>query len=166
MSQASETDLLPCEVMRILSLRDSAAVVLSAEEKRFLIFVGPYEAEAIRREIREVRVERPLTHDVITYLMTGFDIEVKKVVISAIVGNIFCATLALMQSRDGESDAKNEVRLDIRASDAMILALKTKNQIWLSRSVYDSVEDLTDVLDDIDRQFRDAPGGADDPGFA
>jgi len=151
--------------MRILSLRDSAAVVLSAEDKRFLIFVGPYEAEAIRREIREIRVERPLTHDVITYLMTGFDIEVAKVVISAIVGNIFCATLVCRQSRDDETEATNEVRLDIRASDAMILALKTKNQIWLARRVYDAVEDLTEILDDIDRQFRDAPGGPDDPTF-
>ena len=156
MADPSGTDLLPGEVIRILSFRDSAAVVLKADGKRFLIFVGPYEAEAIKREMRGVRVERPLTHDLVRYILTGFDIQVDKVVVSSIVNNIFCATLVLSRGGDESGGTPEVLRLDIRASDAIILALKTGNQIWITRRVLDAVEDVTEALAEIDRQFRGA----------
>ena len=164
MSEGAANDLLPGDVVRILSFRDSAAVVLEASDKKFLIFVGPYEAEAIKREMRGTKVERPLTHDVVAYVMTGFDINVAKVVVSSIVSNIFCATLVLNRARDDNPDAKDEVRLDIRASDAIILALKTDNQIWISRQVIDAVEDVSDALEQIDQQFQTSDDD-DIPGF-
>lgn len=157
----SELDLLPAAVERVLPLRDSAAVVLQAGEKKFMIFVGSHEAMALQRELMGHRTERPLTHDVISYLMTGFDIQVAKVVISSIVNNVFCATLVLDRDRDDGSGAKDEVRLDIRASDAMVIARKTGVDIWVTRRVLDAVEDATGPLEQIYKQF--GTGLEDDP---
>jgi len=154
MGAQEDNHLVKGEVVRILSFRDSAGVVLEADSKRFLIFVGPYEADAIKREMRGLRTERPLTHDVIAYILQGFNIQVKKLVVSSIVNNIFCATLVLDRTRDDQSEMVEEVRLDIRASDAIILALKTGNTIWVTRQVLDTVEDVSDALEEIDRQFR------------
>ncbi|MAG57247.1 MAG: hypothetical protein CMJ83_13220 [Planctomycetes bacterium] len=142
-------ELIPATVERVLPFRDSAAVVLSSEAKRFMIFVGRYEAEAIIRELEGRTTERPLTHDVVSYVLTGFDIKVQRVIVSSIVNNVFCATLTLVQEgREGQ-----EVRLDIRASDSLVIALKTGSDIWVTRRVLDAVEDVTETLAQIDEQF-------------
>lgn len=148
-------ELLPATVERVLPFRDSAAVVLRAEGKPFMIFVGRYEAQAIIRELEGERTERPLTHDVITYVLTGFDIKVERIVVSSIVNSVFCSTLIL--ARDGADS--EEVRLDIRASDSLVLALKTGVPIWVARRVHEQVEDVSEALERIDAQFA---GGDDD----
>ena len=155
-------DLVSARIVRILPSEDSAAVVLEAEDKKFVIVVGIFEAAALMRELRQDRPERPLTHDVIQYLMTGFDIRVSRIVISAIVNGVFCGTLVLERDRDGGGGMKDEVRLDIRASDSLVLALKTKSPIWVARRVLDDVEDMSSYLDQIDQELSedaDTPGG-------
>jgi len=150
MSPDPGLDLLTAEVDRVLPFRDSAAVVLRVESKPFMIFVGRYEAQALMRVRDGQRTERPLTHDVIAYILTGFDIEVNRVVISSIVNGVFCSTLVL--KRDGPEP--EEVRLDIRASDSLVIALKTGVPILVARRVVDDVEDVTGVLERIDAQFE------------
>lgn len=144
-------ELIPVDVERVLQFRDSAAVVLRGPEKHFMIFVGVHESMAIQREMQGRRPERPLTHDVISYVFQGFDITVRKVVISSIVNNVFCATLVLEQEVEGA--ASNEVRLDIRASDSLVIALKSESKIWVTRRVMDAVEDVTQTLAEIDEQY-------------
>ena len=152
MPNESPNDLLPVRLVRVLFFRDSAGVVLECGEKRFMIFVGLSEANAIRRELEGKRSERPLTHDVITYVMTAFDIEVRKVAISAIVNSVFCATLVL-GSVDGAGEQR-EARLDIRASDSIVIALKAKTPLCVTRRVLESVEDVTASLEQIDQKFQ------------
>ena len=142
-------ELLPATVERVLPFRDSAAVVLRAEDKPFMIFVGRYEAQAIMRELEGERTERPLTHDVISYILTGFDIIVERIVVSSIVNSVFCATLIL--AREGADS--EEVRLDIRASDSLVLALKTGVPIWVARRVFEQVGDVSEALLRIDAHF-------------
>jgi bifunctional DNase/RNase len=161
-------NLSAVEVERIIPFRDSAAVVLRHPEKHFMIFVGPAEAAAIRRELRGDRTERPLTHELISYVFQGFDIRVTKVVISSIVNDVFCATLVLEQDRTDEPGGKNEVRLDVRASDSMVIALKSKAQIWVTRRVLDKVEDVSETLARIDEQLAAAKSAEEEAeaGFA
>jgi bifunctional DNase/RNase len=150
-------DLVPARIDRILPFRDMSAVVLEAAGKKFMIMVGQYEAFALMREIRGEKPDRPLTHDVIGYLLTGFDIEVRRVVISSLVNDVFCATLVLAQA--GEP-ARPEVRLDIRASDSLVIAKKTGTPISVTRRVLDQVEDVTQALLRIDEHFATEGGTA------
>lgn len=140
-------DLVEVAIERVLGFRESAAaaVVLVHEKKRFLIFVGPAEGAAVQRELAGQRADRPATHDLLDYILKGFEIVVTKVVVSSIVNNVFCATITLDQVvQDG--GPKNEVRIDARASDSIVVALKGKVPLFVTRRVLDAVEDATEHL--------------------
>lgn len=150
-------DLVKAEVQRVIgTVGNDFAVVVRAKDKSFLIYVGQPEVVAIFRELKGVDVQRPMSHDVVVNILSGFDIEVKMVVISSIVDNVFCATLVLTRQRAGGE--RSEVRLDLRASDAMIVALKTGSQLWVTPDVLDQVEDVTPMLpedtDDFESSFE------------
>ena len=158
-------ELVKVEVKKVIGpVRDTAAVLLGNDEKVFMIFVGIYEAAAIIRELQHEKTERPLTHDVIKSVLVGFDIGVKKVIISSIVQNVFCATLVLERTTagaDGQpSGMSEEVRIDLRASDSIVVALKTASEIWVSRRVFDHVEDVKSQLQDGEASSASEPEGA------
>jgi bifunctional DNase/RNase len=168
-------DLLDVRVERVLSWPEGSAqaVVLEREGKRFLIFVGPTEGAAVRRELDGERSERPMTHDLFDYAMRGFDVAVSRVAISALVNEVFCATVSLTQSAE-PGRPRREVRLDARASDAIVLALKASVPLTVARRVFDAVEDRSDEIEKIAAAARGVAGdeagdgteasGDDDPG--
>lgn len=139
------------------------AVILGNDEKNFVMYVGVFEGAAILRELNGEEPARPLTHELIAYLLTGFDIEVKQIIISDIVDNTFCATLVLEQKiadGDGEWTGKrNEVRIDARPSDCIVLALKTKTDIFVTREVITKVRDISEEISAIQqKEGKPAPG--------
>lgn len=147
-------DLVSARVKRILPFRDSAAVLLEGGGKAFLIFIGLPEAMAIARILEGETPERPLTHELLAYVMGAFDIEVKKVVISSIVEGVFCATLSLEQKVDGRP--AEELRIDARASDSIAIALRHQQPIWVTRRVLDEVEDVTEAMKPIEAELDEA----------
>lgn len=143
------------KIKRIIGPTPSgAAVLLGNEKKTFVVFVGFYEAAALIREINHEVPARPLTHELIQNVFLGFDIEVKHVVISTILENTFCATLILDQRlRGGKEDwdsCRNEVRIDARPSDCFVLALKSKVDIFVTREVFDQVQDVSKMTEEVE----------------
>lgn len=134
------------------------AVLLGNDQKTFVMFIGIYEGAAIIRELNGEQPARPLTHELLSYLMTGFDIEVKQIVISDIVDNTFCATLVLEQKcRDGKDDwngKRNEVRIDARPSDCLVIALKEKKDIFATQAVLDKVRDISEEIGAFGKQGK------------
>lgn len=145
MTDDTGLELVEVKISRAIGFREGAAVgvVVTHPTKTFLIFVGPGEGAALVRELAGHQADRPLTHDVIDYICRGFEIKVTKVVISAIVHGIFCATVVLEQEPLVAGAPRQEVRLDVRASDAMVMALKAKVPLWATRRVVEQVEDAT-----------------------
>lgn len=140
---------------------NSAAVFLSNEQKTFVIFVGLFEAAAIIKEIKKQATIRPLTHDLLYSILTGFDIELKEVIISRIINNTFCATLILEQKiidQSGQWTGKTHlVHVDARASDSIVLALKSNKPIWVSKEVYEKATDISElptISDQIERKWE------------
>ncbi|HGY91063.1 MAG TPA: bifunctional nuclease family protein [Planctomycetes bacterium] len=147
-------DLVKAEVERVIGTTgQDYAVVVRAEGRAFLIFVGQPEVVTIYRELKGETTPRPMPHDLVVNLMQGFDIEVRLVVISAIVDNVFCATLLMARRDDDESsELSHEVRLDLRASDAMIIALKTGSELYVTREVLEQTEDVSQMLPDAESE--------------
>lgn len=165
-------ELEKVSIRRIIGPTPSgAAVLLGNDEKTFVVFVGFYEAAALIREINNETPARPLTHDLMQNVFLGFDVEVKKVIVSTIIENTFCATLILQQkvpsnasgeddscvdweseSEGGDADVwvskRNEVRIDARPSDCLVLALKNKVDIYVTREVFDQVQDVSNMTTD------------------
>ncbi len=147
------------------------AVLLGNDEKTFVMFIGPHEGAALLRELNDQRPERPLTHELIAYILDGFDIEIRKVVITDLRDGTFYATLVLEQrvtDKNGEWVGKrNEVRIDARPSDCLILAFKEKRPIYCTRAVLDKVRDVSnaDEMAQAAEQAEEEGSGFTKPGF-
>ena len=145
---------------------NGAAVLLGNEEKTFVIFIGFYEAAALIREVNNEATPRPLTHELIQNVFLGFDIKVKNVVISTIIDNTFCSTLVLQQevgegegTDGGEWNGKrNEVRIDARPSDCLVLALKSKVDILVSDEVFSQVQDVSQMAEAVENSLAGMMG--------
>src|SRR5206468_12824512 len=102
------------------------AVLLGNDQKTFVMFIGIYEGAAIIRELNGESPARPLTHELLSYVLSGFTIDVKQIIISDIVDNTFCATLVLEQKCvDGKVERNgniNELRYDDSPSTHLVLA--------------------------------------------
>lgn len=94
------------------------------------IWVGLFEANAIALEIEKSTTPRPMTHDLLRNVISGLNARVTRVVVGALRGDTFYATIWLDQS--GEV-----VAIDSRPSDAIALALRSDCPIFISREVYD-----------------------------
>lgn len=123
-----------------------AAVLLGNDEKTFAVFIGPYEAMAMIRELKKEKMPRPLTHDLIQYILIGFGISIQKVIISELKHQTYFATLMLVRNeQDNNAEPtgeRQEFRIDARPSDCFVLALKNKTDIFITREVFDKVEDI------------------------
>lgn len=147
------TDLKKVEIKRVYPPTPTGtAILIGNDEKTFLIFIGFYEATALLREMRKEPAARPLTHDLIQSLLLGFDLTIKQIIISDIVDNAFCATLILEQ-KINESDGawsgrRNEVRIDARPSDCLVLAMKNGTELLVTDDVFEQVQDFSHLLDE------------------
>ena len=148
------------KIRRIIGPTPSgAAILLGNDKKTFVVFVGFYEAAALIREINHESPARPLTHELIQNIFLGFDVEVKKVIISSIIENTFCATLVLQQKLaegNGEwAGKRNEVRIDARPSDCLVLALKNSVDIFVTSEVFEQVQDVSKMTGELEGNLAD-----------
>ncbi len=92
------------------------------------IWIGPFEANAIALKITGQTPERPITHDLMQTAMAEFGMNLTRIVVSSLAGEVFYARLHVQQ--DGrESD------IDSRPSDAIALAVRFECPIFVSREV-------------------------------
>jgi hypothetical protein len=92
------------------------------------IWIGPGEAQAIRRILSEEPFPRPLTHDLVALIVEGLKARVTRVVISDLRENTFYASVFV--ARDAEM-----LSIDARPSDSIAIALRTKAPIFVNEKL-------------------------------
>jgi bifunctional DNase/RNase len=92
------------------------------------IWVGIYEANAIALEIEKVQTPRPMTHDLLKNVLSGLNVQVRKVVVSELKDDTFYALIWM--ERDGQT-----MSIDSRPSDALALALRLDCPIFVEDEV-------------------------------
>ncbi len=92
------------------------------------IWVGVYEANAIALEIEKLTTPRPMTHDLLKNVLTGFGASVNKVVVTELKDDTFYAVI--WAERDGQV-----ISIDSRPSDALALALRVDCPIFVDDEV-------------------------------
>lgn len=146
------------EIKRVIAMQGGFAVLIGNERKTFPIYVGPAEGLAMIREIRGEASPRPLTHDLLGLVLDGFDIRVKRIVVSSLTDATFYGTLVLEQGVPGEdgewSGKRNEVRVDARPSDCLVLALKNKVEVCVDDGVFAAVTDVGSLLEADEQQKK------------
>ncbi len=87
-------------------------------EREFPIVIAIYEATLLDRKLKGIPSERPLTHDVFVLAVETMGGKLESVEIYDKKDQTFFAYLNILKGEE-------KVRLDIRPSDAMIIALST-----------------------------------------
>lgn len=102
-----------------LAQTQNYAIVLGEQEgaRRLPIVIGEFEAQAIAVAMEGMAPSRPMTHDLFKNTLTGFNIEIKEVIINNLVDGIFYANLICIL--DGK-----QTEIDSRTSDALALAVR------------------------------------------
>ncbi len=110
---------------RILILRER-------DTERYLpIWIGVYEAESITIALQEVKVARPLTHDLIKNIFKEFNASVLRVEVVSLVDDTFYGNIV------AEFNTR-EVNIDSRPSDALAIAVRLHVPILVHKDVMDN----------------------------
>ena len=143
------------QIKGILPAHSGAAIFLGNEEKVFIIQIEAAMAQVIGNFLSEAPKERPLTHDLMSDVFKGFGIEVERVVVTELKNSTYFARMILKM--ENELGVKI-VELDARPSDCLAIAVSQKVPVYVTDSLFEEAEDMSEVLEQIN-QSRDEEGG-------
>ena len=134
LSPASEQSrLLPVKVYRLIldPVSQHPVVVLSdsLEERALPIWIDDFEANAIQSEIEGIKHRRPLTHDLLEKIIKTASAKIHQIVITQLKENIYYATIRI-------EVAGTFTEIDARPSDSIVVALKFKAPLFVSRDLF------------------------------
>jgi bifunctional DNase/RNase len=150
------------QVRAVATTSGGCAVFLGNEEKIFVIFVEQSVGTAIAMFRRGTRKERPLTHDLLARILQAFEAKIERVIITDLKRGTYFARLVL--SAENESQEKKIIEIDSRPSDCIAMATQQTAPIYVSRDVWDQVEDMTEALQKMQEegsQTEDSDQGGD-----
>ena len=146
-------DVLPIEIRGILPANSGCAIFVGNDEKVFVIQVEHNMGAVIGMFLRDTPKERPLTHDLIASVFQGFGITVERVVITELKNSTYYARLILQQQNEL---GRKIVEIDARPSDCIAIATAMKKPIFVSSSLFEEVEDMSEVLERINESGGEA----------
>jgi uncharacterized protein len=101
----------------------------TADDDKFLpIWIGHAEAAAILMKLQGTNPPRPMTHDLLTEVVSELQGEVVKVTVTEMRENTYYARITIAQNG-------RELEIDSRPSDAIALAVRCDAQIFASDDV-------------------------------
>jgi len=101
----------------------------TADGNKFLpIWIGHSEAAAILMKLQGASTPRPMTHDLVTEILSQLDAQVVRITVTELRENTFFAEITVQQ--DG-----SEFQIDSRPSDAIALAIRADAPIFAADDV-------------------------------
>jgi uncharacterized protein len=101
----------------------------TAEGNKFLpIWIGHPEAAAILMKLQGASTPRPMTHDLVTDMLSQLDAQVVRITVTELRDSTFYAQITVQQ--DG-----SEIEIDSRPSDAIALAIRAEAPIFVADRV-------------------------------
>ena len=147
-----KNEVVPIQIRGILPANSGCVLFVGNDEKVFVINVEPQMGQIISNFLREAPKERPLTHDLMQNIFKGFSITVERIVITELRNSTYYARLTLQQQNEV---ARKLVEIDARPSDCLALAVAQKRPIFVTQSLFEQVEDMSEVLDRINESGND-----------
>jgi len=149
--------VIPVQIKALIPTNAGVAVFLGNEEKIFVIYVEPGVGNAINMFLSGASKERPLTHDLMALVLAAVGAKVERVIINDLKSGTYFGRLII--TAENELQQKKIIELDARPSDCLALAAQQKAPIYVSGDVWDEVEDMSDVLDNMQQQQNQRPSG-------
>jgi bifunctional DNase/RNase len=139
-------DVVPIAIRGILPANSGCAIFVGNDDKVFVIQVEHNMGAIIGMFLRDTPKERPLTHDLIAHILKGFSVTVERVVITELKNSTYFARIILQQQNEL---GRKIVEIDARPSDCLAIASAQKRPIYVSASLFDQVEDMSEILERI-----------------
>ena len=99
------------------------------ESNKFLpIWIGHPEAAAILMKLQGASTPRPMTHDLVSEMLSELEVSCTKVSVTELRENTFYALITLRA-------AASEIEIDSRPSDALALAVRSNAPIFAAEDV-------------------------------
>ncbi len=151
-------DVVLVTIKGVMPTANGCAVFLGNNDKTFVIYVDHSVGNAIQMTLNGVKKDRPLTHDLIGSVLLGLGALLEHIVINdSREGTFFARILLRMENELG----KKIIEIDARPSDSIVLALQQKRPIYVARTVFDQVEDMSEILERVLKQQAD-PSSSDE----
>lgn len=130
----SEIELSIVGLVYNQSIVGTYGLVLSERygNRRFSIMIGEPEAQSIALKLNNKKPPRPLTHDLIHNLIITFGATISKIVIYDMINDVFFSNIILIKDN-------TEMSLDARTSDAVALAVRFNNPIFIKSDILEIV---------------------------
>jgi bifunctional DNase/RNase len=151
-----KSDVLSVEIRGILPAQSGCAIFVGNDKKVFVIQVEHNMGAIIGMFLRDTPKERPLTHDLINNIFKGLSVTVERVVITELKNSTYYARLILQQENEL---GRKIVEVDARPSDCLALATAQKRPIFVSNSLFEQVEDMSELLE----RISENPGESEEP---
>ncbi len=119
----------PVTNMPFLLLKDKT------EQRQLPIWIGLFEASAIATELENIKLARPMTHDLICLIVDGLKAKLQRVEIHDLRDNTFYARLILEKG-------SSQIKVDARPSDAIAVAIRLKVPILVAEAVLKQSKDV------------------------
>jgi bifunctional DNase/RNase len=101
----------------------------TTDGNKFLpIWIGHPEAAAILMKLQGATTPRPMTHDLVTDMLSQLDAQVVRITVTELRDSTFYAQITVQQ--DG-----SEIEIDSRPSDAIALAIRAEAPIFVADRV-------------------------------
>ena len=94
------------------------------------IWVGPAEGMAIGAKLDGQEFPRPITHDLMTNILSKLNVKIKKVTVTDLKDSTFYAIITLTVNG-------NIIEIDSRPSDSIALAVRTNSPIFVNDIVFE-----------------------------
>ncbi len=131
---------------------NGCAVFLGNEDKAYVIYVDHSVGNAISMALNGVKKERPLTHDLMTSLLVGLDAKITRIIINDVQESTFFARIFVEMQNEV---AKKILELDARPSDSIVLSLQNDVPIYTAEEVFNSVDDMSPILERVLKEQSD-----------
>lgn len=101
------------------------------------VVIGSPEAQAILMALHEIHAPRPMTHDLISGILSASGMRLERVLIDALIEGTYHGALEL---HSGDGDAP--VYVDARPSDSLAIAVREKAGIFIAPAVLEAAKQL------------------------
>lgn len=149
---------MPVQIRALVPTSEGCAVFIGSEKKVFVIYVDQSVGAAIGMFLSGTDKERPLTHDLLAHVLAALGARVERVVINDLKNGTYFGRLIL--TAENELQQKKIIELDARPSDCMAMAAQQKAPIYVSRVVWEEVEDMSELLERLQEEHPPETGEA------
>jgi len=147
--------VIPVQIRALIPTNAGTAVFLGNEEKVFTIYIDQTIGSALSIYLSGAEKERPLTHDLLSNVLTALGGKVERVVINDFKNGVYFGRLII--SAENELHQHKIMEIDARSSDCMAMAALQRAPSYVSHVGWDEVEDMRPLLERLQNPEKEEP---------